>query len=128
MHPNETLIRAGYDAFVNGDIQAVTSFLDPNVVWHVAGTGPLAGVYTGHGELLQFLARVAALTDGSISIEALDILVNEEHVIVLTRMRASRGSKSLDDRGVAVFKIADGKAFEVHMFPENQAALDEFFS
>ena len=128
MHPNETLIRAGYDAFVNGDLDGVRSFLDPNVVWHVSGTGPLAGVYNGHAELLQFFARVAELTDGSVSIEAKDILVNDDHVIVLTRLQAARGGKTLDDRGVAVFKIRDGKAFEVHMFAEDQAALDEFFA
>ena len=128
MHPNEALIRAGYDAFVEGDLDAVASFLDPDVVWHVSGTGPLAGVYNGHAELLEFFARVSALTEGTISLEASDILVSDDHVIVLTRMRATRVGKTLDDRGVAMFTIAGGKATEVHMFAENQAALDAFFA
>ena len=128
MHPNEALIRAGYDAFIKGDLEGVASFLDPDVMWHVSGTGPLAGVYTGHAELLAFFARINEMTHGSISIEANDILVSEEHVIVLTRLRASRGDRTLDDRGVAVFKVVDGKAKDVHMFAENQSALDGFFS
>jgi len=59
MHPNETLVRAGYDAFVKGDLDGVASFLDPDVVWHVSGTGPRAGMYNGHAELRAFFARVS---------------------------------------------------------------------
>ena len=127
MHPNETLVRTGYDAFVRGDIDAVRRFLHPDVIWHVAGTGPLAGVYKGHGELLEFLARVARLTEGTITIEAGDILASDDQVVVLTHLRARRGEQVLDDRGVAVFKISDGVATEVHMFAEDQMALDAFF-
>jgi hypothetical protein len=128
MHPNETLVRTGYDAFVRGDLDAVRGFLHPDVLWHVAGTGPLAGVYKGHGEILQFFARVAELTEGTISIEAGDILASDDQVVVLTHLRARRGDHVLDDRGVALFKISDGVATEVHMFAEDQSALDAFFA
>jgi uncharacterized protein len=127
LHPNEELIRAGYDAFVRGDVDGVAGFLHPDVLWHVGGSSSLAGVYKGHGELLALLARIAEMTDGSISISARDILTSEDHVIVLTTMKGRRGDRVLDDDGVAVFKIADGKASEVWVFAENQGALDSFF-
>jgi uncharacterized protein len=128
VHPNEAIVRAGYDAFVRGDLEAVRSFLHPDVIWHVAGSGPLAGVYKGHGELLEFFGRIAALTEGTITIEAGDILAGDEQVVVLTNLRARRGDRILDDRGVAVFRISDGVAVEVHMFAEDQRALDAFFA
>lgn len=128
MHPNEALVRAGYEAFVRGDIETVAGLLDPDVIWHVGGSSVLAGLYKGHGELLALLARLGEMTGGSISIAARDILTSEDHVIVLTTMKAQRGDRVLDDDGVAVFKIADGKATEVWVFAENQGAMDEFLS
>ena len=128
VHPNEALVRSGYDAFIRGDLEAVAGFLHPDVLWHVAGTGPLAGIYKGHAELLEFFAHIAEITDGTISIEARDVLASDDHVIVLTQMRAVRGGRVLDDRGVAMFTIVDGQATEVHMFAEDQDALDGFFA
>ncbi|MGH2793058.1 MAG: nuclear transport factor 2 family protein [Actinomycetota bacterium] len=128
MHPNEELIRKGYDAFVRGDIEGVAGFLHPDVVWHVGGTSPLSGVYKGHGELMELFGRLAEFTGGSIAVSARDILASEDHVIVLTRITGKRGDRILEDDGVAVFKVADGKATEVWVFAENQGAIDSFFA
>lgn len=128
MHPNEALVREGYDAFVRGDIEALKQFLAPDVLWHISGTGPMAGVYKGHEELLELFARLYQITGGTISIAARDILANDDNVIVLTTMKAEREGRVLDDDGVAVFKVRDGRAVEVWNFAENMAAMDEFFS
>ena len=128
MHPNETLIREGYDAFVRGDLEAVAKFLHPDARWHVAGRSPLAGVYSGHEELFALFARIFEITEGTIALSARDVLVSEDHVIVLTTMKARRGERVLDDDGVAVFKIHDGLATEVWNFAENQDEMDSFFS
>jgi len=128
MHPNETLIRDGYDAFVRGDLEAVAKFLAPDARWHVAGASPLAGVYSGHEELFALFARLYEMTGGTISIAARDILASEDHAIVLTTMKARRGELELNDDGVAVFKIHEGVATEVWAFAEDQAAMDAFFS
>jgi uncharacterized protein len=128
MHENEILIREGYDAFVRGDLEGVRGFLDPDVLWHVGGSSPLAGVYKGHDELLALFGRIFEMTAGTIAISARDILANDDHVIVLTTMKAQRDDRILDDDGVAIFKVRDGKAVEVWNFAENQGAMDEFFA
>ncbi len=128
MHPNEKLIRSAYDAFVTGDLDAVRRAVHPDAVWHVAGSSPLAGVYKGHDEILSLFGRIFELTAGTISVSARDVLAGDDHVIVLTTMKAERGGEVLDDDGVAVFKLAQGKAIEVWNFAENQAAMDAFFS
>jgi ketosteroid isomerase-like protein len=128
MHPNESLVREGYDAFLRGDLSAVAGFLAPDAAWHVAGTSPLAGVYKGHEELFAFFGRLYEMTGGTVAIHARDILASDDHAIVLTTLTASRGDRHLEDDGVAVFKIADGKAYEIWVFAEDQARMDEFFS
>jgi ketosteroid isomerase-like protein len=128
MHPNEALVRAGYEAFVGGDLETVAGLIDPDVLWHVGGSSPLAGVYKGHQELFALLARLGQSTGGTISISARDILTSEDHVIVLTTLKAERDGRVLEDDGVAVFKIFEGKATEVWVFAENQGAIDSFFA
>ena len=40
--PNEDLVRAASAAFGRGDLGALQDqFFAPDIVWHVAGTGPL---------------------------------------------------------------------------------------
>lgn len=43
-HPNEELVRSGYDAFAKGDIDTLRVLFDPEVVWHQPGRSVLAGV------------------------------------------------------------------------------------
>ncbi len=47
-HPNKDLVRAASAAFGRGDLSALRNqFFDENIIWHIAGTGPLAGDYEG---------------------------------------------------------------------------------
>src|SRR5215207_5655112 len=46
-HPNEHLVREGYQAFIKADMQKVSGFFADDIVWHVGGRGPLAGDYRG---------------------------------------------------------------------------------
>ncbi|MEX2393176.1 MAG: nuclear transport factor 2 family protein [Actinomycetota bacterium] len=127
MHPNEELVRAGYESFVTGDLTAVGNLLDPDVVWHVAGASPLAGDYKGHEGVFGFFAKVVEMTEGTIRIGAREILASEDHAVVLTTTTAQRGDRVLDDHGVAVFRIVDGKAVEVWAFADDQERMDSFF-
>ena len=42
-HPNATAYRRTADAFRAGDREALVALIDEGVVWHIPGSGPLAG-------------------------------------------------------------------------------------
>jgi uncharacterized protein len=42
-HPNEDLVRRGYDAFSRGDMQTLRELFHPDIVWHAPGRSQLAG-------------------------------------------------------------------------------------
>jgi uncharacterized protein len=42
-HPNEDLIRRGYDAFSSGDMDTLRELFHPDIVWHAPGRSQLAG-------------------------------------------------------------------------------------
>jgi len=54
-HPNEELVRRGYDAFASGDMDTRRELFDPQIVWHFAGRSPLAGDHRGVDAVLGVL-------------------------------------------------------------------------
>ncbi len=46
-HPNVELLRKGYAAYGSGDMETINELFADDIVWHVAGRSPLAGVYNG---------------------------------------------------------------------------------
>ncbi len=127
-HPNEDLLRRGYDAFGKGDMAALAELFADDIVWHVPGNNPLTGDYKGRDSVLGFFGKSAELAGGTLKVEVHDILANDEHGVALTHDTAQRGGKSLDDNAVQVFHIRDGKVVESWLYAGDQAANDKFWS
>jgi uncharacterized protein len=128
MHPNESRLRAGYAAMARGDGKALAETLDPQARWHIPGSSPLAGEYQGIGAIFDFWKKVMALSNGGIRLEVLDVLANDHHAVVFVLGRSTRKGMSLEERGVHVYELKDGKAISAHFYYEDQAAYDRFWS
>ena len=61
-HPNEDLIRRGYEAFNKGDAATLRELFDPEIVWHFPGRSVLAGDHRGTDAVLGFFGRTQELT------------------------------------------------------------------
>lgn len=127
-HPTEDLLRRGFEAFGKGDMATIAELFADDVVWHVPGNNPLSGDHKGRDSVLAFLGKSAELSGGTLKLEVHDILANDEHGVALTRGSAQRGGKSLDNNGVQVFHIRDGKVVESWLYAGDPAANDEFWS
>jgi uncharacterized protein len=127
-HPNEELVRRGYEAFANGDMDTMRQVLDPDVIWHAPGRSPLAGDFRGVDEVLGYFGRSMEATQGTLRVELQDVLVNDRGAAVVQRSTGQRNGKSLDDVGVNTFRIQDGRAVEVWQHWGNPYAADEFLS
>lgn len=128
MHPNEELLRKGYDAFGKGDMDTIRELFADDIVWHAPGKSPLAGDHKGVDAVLENFGKVFEMTGGTFRLEIHDILANDEHAVVLVRAQGERDGKKLDDRGVQVWHIKDGKATEQWLHSGDQYTSDEFFS
>jgi ketosteroid isomerase-like protein len=127
-HPNEDLLRRGYDAFGAGDMETVLSIFADDISWHVGGNGPLSGDYQGHQEVMGFFGRLMELTGGTFHLEVHDILANDGHGAAMVIEHAEREGHTLDSRSVHTWHLAGGKATEFWSFEEDQAALDRFLA
>ncbi len=127
--PNEGLVRAASAAFGRGDLGALRDqFFAQNIVWHVAGTGPLAGDYNGVAQVIGLLSKITELSGGTVRPELHDVLVSNDHTVALATIRAERAGKQLQLNLVHVIHAENGKATEVWTHSSDPAAAAEFWS
>jgi ketosteroid isomerase-like protein len=127
-HPNEELVRKGFEAFSRGDMDALRELFAPDIVWHSPGRSPLAGDFKGIDEVLGNFAKTMELTGGTFKVEVHDVLANDEHAVALFRTSAERSGTQWSDNSVLVQHIQDGKVTESWLHPGDQYAGDEFLS
>ena len=127
-HPNEDLIRRGFEAFGAGDMDTLRELFDADVTYHVPGRGSVAGDYHGPDEVLGLFARIFELSGGTYQAELHDAVANDEHAVALFTVRGQREGTTLEDRNVLVSHVRDGKLSQVWVLAEDLYALDAFFA
>jgi uncharacterized protein len=127
-HPNEEIVRSGFDAFAKGDVDTLRQLFDQDAVWHVPGRSPLSGDHRGMDAILGFLARTMELTGGTFRAEVHDVVANDEHAVAIYVTRGEREGRTLESRDVLVSHIRNGKLAEAWLLSADLYAVDEFFS
>ncbi len=127
-HPNEELLRRGYDAFKNNDLETLGELLADGIVWHHAGDNSISGDFRGKEEVFAHFMRLFEETGGTFVNEVHDVFGSDEHAVALTHARAQRNGKTLENDAVHVIHIKDGKATESWVLSKDQAAADAFWN
>ena len=92
-HPNEELARRGYDAFSNGDIDALRQVFADNTIFHEPGRNPVAGDYQGIDQMLGFFATVGDRSGGTFRVTVHDVVANDEHAVALHLSEGERAGR-----------------------------------
>jgi uncharacterized protein len=127
-HPNEVLVRNAFDASLHGDLVLLRSMVDPKMVWHVSGSGPLSGDLNGLDAVLAWGAQLVERSEGTWSEEILDVAANDDTAFMRTAYRATRRGRSIEDQSVNVFRVHGGQIIECWVFFGKQYEFDDFWS
>jgi uncharacterized protein len=128
-HPNADLVRAASAAFGRGDLGALQEqFFAENIVWHVTGTGPLAGDYQGAAQVMGHLGMISALASGPLRPEIHDVLASDDHTVVLATIHAERAGKQIQLNLVHVIHAENGKATEIWTHSSDPCGAAAFWS
>lgn len=127
-HAHEARIREVYAAMARGDGRALAATIHPDAVWHIPGSSQLAGIYRGLDEVFGFWRRVAEMSDGGLQLEVLDVLANDDRAAVFVRGKARRGDRTLEENGVHILQLDEGRITEGWFYYEDQDAYDGFWS
>lgn len=129
-HPNAARLRDGYAAFVAGDIPTVLALFSPDLVLHVGGDGPLAGVQKGHEGLMAVVGLTMEVSGGTQKFELQNVFADDLHGIVHVRETATRAAdgKELDVHEVHLVTFDDeGRIAEFTDIPDDPDVHDGFF-
>jgi uncharacterized protein len=124
---NVEVVRAGFDAFRRGDIDALLRLCDENIVITQAPEVPgVSPQQYGHAGLLEaFAIWPEQWDDFRIDIERV-IADPGDYVVVVTRQRG-RGKQSgveVDEEFPFVFAVRGGKITEMRIFLREDQALE----
>ena len=126
---NEDLVRRGYQAFAEGDMETLRSLFAPDAVHVATGNSPVSGEYRGVDAILEYYGKLFELTDGTFAAELEKVRSEGDDTVVAThRDKGQRGGKTLDQDEELTFTISDGKITRLVENHTDPATYDAFWS
>ncbi len=126
---NENLVRQGYNAFAEGDMETLRSLFAPDAVHVATGDSPVSGEYRGVDAILGYYGTLFELSDGTFAAELQNVRSEGDDTVVAThRDKGQRGGKTLDQDEDLIFTIANGKITRLQEKHSDQATYDDFWS
>ena len=122
-------VRQFYTSLAQGNFETVGVLLSDDLVWHQPGKSVLSGVYDGKQNIFAHLGRMAQLSNGTFAIDQVDYVTeNGDLVIAAFGFAASASERSMQMKGVDLFRFEDGLIKEVWLFSEqNRRRRQQFF-
>ena len=114
---NVELVRAGYEAFSRGDMEAALAPLHPSIEWWPAADEPITRPYRGHDGYRRLIAEAReAVPDIQTEIE--ELFVVEDRVVVCVRFwgRGRDSGAPVEIRETHVARLRDGMIIEVREY------------
>lgn len=129
MHPNLERLEAFLDAYSAGDTGAMSECLSDQAVWHVGGTHRLSGDYRGPASILDYFQQVNAETGGTLRLERLELIANDQRGAAFLRVLGDRGDQHLDVTMAEAFQFdEEGRIAEFWAHATDQDAINRFWS
>ena len=127
-HPNEDLVRRGYEAFNTADVATLQQLFADTTIWHEPGHSPISGDYQGLDQVLGFFGTVGERSGGTFRASLHDVVANDDHVVGLHSSDGERDGREARSQTVLVFHIRDGRIAETWSHHYDQHEFDEFWA
>lgn len=126
---NADVVRRGYQAFNEADIDTINRLWRDDVTWTTPGESTVAGTARGKGAVLAQYGRYGGETNGTFQAQLHNVFEAEDgRVVGLHRNVGERAGKQLDTMCCIVFEVEDGmvKSGTEHFFDLHN--WDQFWS
>ncbi|WP_327315002.1 nuclear transport factor 2 family protein [Streptomyces sp. NBC_01235] len=127
-HPHAMLVRKGYDAFTNGDLDTLSGMMTGDCTHHVPGSHPLSGDFKGRDAIMDMYGRLFSETGGTLRVDLRTVLVDGRgHAVSMHRISADRNGKHIEENGGIVFRIVGDKISDLDECIEDIDASNDFW-
>lgn len=120
------VVTAALERAAARDAQGLGALMSEDVVIHLAGTSPLAGVHKGREGFARFFGGLQELTDRTITPQVHQILGEGTHAVALLTISAQREGRSATWSQVNVYHVEGDLISEVWIIPQDLYAVDAF--
>lgn len=128
MDKNKKIIEEYFQHLGEGNIPALFSLFDVNVKWHQPGNNKFSGIKNNLNEVGQMIGEMMEDSLGSLKVELKDeLMANGELVSAPIQFSAKKEKKSIDMKGIDLFRIINEKIVEVWLFSQFQEKEDQFW-
>jgi uncharacterized protein len=127
---NEDLVRRGYKAFGEGDMDTLGSLMTDDVSHVVPGDNRFTGEHKGKDAVFGYYGALMETSGGTYQAELQSIEEKGgEKVVSKHRGTAQRGDQKMDTTEILTFTIKGGKITKLvsSFSPEDEKAEDEFW-
>ncbi len=121
------MMRSYLNHITAGEFEAAMGYWADDIVIHVSGNNPTSGTYTGKEAAAGWAAQSVGAVD-SVQIDEHDLLVGDEHAVLLNTSHSERNGKHQTSNGVVVYHTEGDKITEAWIINEDQKAVDEFLT
>ena len=115
------------EALLKGDFKSVFETMSDNIVWHMGGEGPLSGIVKGKEALGERLGEFIKRSNGTFRVITNWAASNDCFVVASVVSLAEKEDEKLNDPGIDLFRIENGKIQEVWTFEEQQEEEDKYW-
>jgi ketosteroid isomerase-like protein len=112
---NSDALKRGYEAFNNGDADAVAELYADDVVWEGPNTGgvPMSGKTEGKDAVMQALGQIGEMFE-SFNVSPDEMVEEGGTVVVLSNITAkTKSGNEVKSPSVEIWRMSDGKADRV---------------
>lgn len=126
---NSDVVKRGYKAFNEADINTLADLFDDNCSWHTPGKSPLAGDHIGKEAVFTQFSHYGGDTGGKFKADLKHVLsCGHDKVVGVHHSTAERNGKKLDVWCCVYFELKDGKVMSGREHFYDLYAWDEFWS
>ena len=124
----EDIIRRGYKAFSEGDMETLGSLYTDDVVQTMPGNNQISGEYKGRDNVLGLYGKLFELSGGTFAVELTSVEAKGDKVVTVHQTKAERGGKSLTDDESIAFSFSGDKITRLDLTAGDQAVVDDFWA
>jgi len=123
-----TVVRTSLEAYWRGERSVAAARWDPDIVWRVAGSGPVSGEHRGAGPVFAYRQRLVRASGHSWRQHLIAVDGDEVIVSVHVRTTAERRGRHLDLPTLLLCEVGLTGIRRVTELPGDQEAWDHFWS
>src|SRR5262245_39267298 len=118
------VVRAGFDTWNAGDMDAYRELLDPEVSWRPLEGWPEPGPYVGRDAVMRQLEQLRETWDAE-TLEPVDDFIDAaDRVVVKVIWRGVGHGPGLNLEGTAVYTVRNGRITAIEFFRDHVEALN----